>query len=81
MRSRSTPALSPPPWPPQLGAYGGLTDEIEALKRDKNVLMMELVRLRQAQQVSPRGGGRGRHRSQFAFLWGESALGQCGEAG
>lgn len=26
-------------------------DEIEALKRDKNVLMLELVRLRQQQQV------------------------------
>ena len=26
-------------------------DEVEALKRDKNVLMLELVRLRQQQQV------------------------------
>jgi hypothetical protein len=36
---------------PQLGHYGGLGDEIDSLKRDKNVLMLELVRLRQAQQV------------------------------
>jgi hypothetical protein len=36
----------------QLGHYGGMADEIEALKRDKNVLMLELVRLRQQQQAS-----------------------------
>ena len=36
----------------QIGNYGGMQDEIEALKRDKNVLMLELVRLRQQQQVS-----------------------------
>lgn len=35
----------------QLGHYGGMMDEIDALKRDKNVLMLELVRLRQQQQV------------------------------
>lgn len=35
----------------QLGHYGGMVDEIDALKRDKNVLMLELVRLRQQQQV------------------------------
>jgi heat shock transcription factor len=35
----------------QLGHYGGVHDEIESLKRDKNVLMLELVRLRQQQQV------------------------------
>lgn len=28
-------------------------DEVEALKRDKTVLMLELVRLRQQQQVQP----------------------------
>ena len=27
-------------------------DEVQALKRDKNVLMLELVRLRQQQQVT-----------------------------
>jgi heat shock transcription factor len=32
--------------------YGGFPAELESLKRDKNVLMMELVRLRQAQAVS-----------------------------
>jgi hypothetical protein len=32
-------------------------DEIESLKRDKNVLMLELVRLRQQQQVSTRRYG------------------------
>lgn len=37
--------------PLQLGHYGGMADEIDALKRDKNVLMLELVRLRQQQQV------------------------------
>lgn len=35
----------------QLGHYGGMADEIDSLKRDKNVLMLELVRLRQQQQV------------------------------
>lgn len=30
-----------------------MADEIDALKRDKNVLMLELVRLRQQQQVRP----------------------------
>lgn len=36
----------------QVGSFGGLTDEVEALKRDKNLLMVELVRLRQHQQVN-----------------------------
>jgi heat shock transcription factor len=36
----------------QLGQYGGFHEELETLKRDKNVLMLELVRLRQAQQNS-----------------------------
>jgi hypothetical protein len=35
----------------QVGSFGGLADEVEGLKRDKNVLMLELVRLRQQQQV------------------------------
>jgi len=34
----------------EIGQFGGLKDEVEALKRDKNVLMLELVRLRQQQQ-------------------------------
>ena len=34
----------------QLGHYG-IDDDVAALKRDKHVLMMELVRLRQQQQV------------------------------
>ena len=36
----------------QLGHFGGLADELEGLKRDKNILMVELVRLRQQQQVN-----------------------------
>lgn len=44
----------------QVGSFGGLVDEVEGLKRDKNVLMLELVRLRQQQQVrsasTPRPG-------------------------
>mgnify|MGYP006297706593 CR=1 FL=1 len=36
----------------QLGAYGGFQQDIDSLKRDKNMLMMELVRLRQNQAVS-----------------------------
>ncbi len=35
----------------QVGSFGGVMDEVQGLKRDKNVLMMELVRLRQQQQV------------------------------
>jgi hypothetical protein len=38
-------------FPLQVGQYGGLVEEVEGLKRDKNVLMMELVHLRQQQQV------------------------------
>ncbi|KXZ54259.1 hypothetical protein GPECTOR_5g349 [Gonium pectorale] len=34
----------------EIGAYGGFREEIDNLKRDKNVLMVELVRLRQQQQ-------------------------------
>jgi len=34
----------------KVGRYGGLEEEVEHLKRDKNVLMLELVRLRQQQQ-------------------------------
>ena len=33
----------------QVGQFGGIADEIDGLKRDKNVLMVELVRLRQQQ--------------------------------
>ena len=36
----------------QVGHFGGISDEIEALRRDKNVLMVELVRLRQQQAHS-----------------------------
>ncbi len=37
----------------QVGSFGGIVDEVQALKRDKNVLMLELVRLRQQHQVKP----------------------------
>jgi hypothetical protein len=40
----------------QLGHYGGLGGEVDALKRDKHVLMLELLRLRQSQQVGGAGG-------------------------
>ncbi|KAK9795216.1 hypothetical protein WJX73_003391 [Symbiochloris irregularis] len=36
----------------EVGSFGGLSDEVDSLRRDKNVLMMELVRLRQQQQAS-----------------------------
>eukprot|EP00798_Chlamydomonas_sp_ICE-L_P017467 gene17467-23771_t len=36
----------------EVGDYGGFNEQLESLKRDKNVLMMELVRLRQSQQSS-----------------------------
>ncbi|PNH06799.1 Heat stress transcription factor A-1d [Tetrabaena socialis] len=36
----------------ELGAYGGFREEIDGLKRDKSVLMVELVRVRQQQQNS-----------------------------
>ncbi|KAG2496875.1 hypothetical protein HYH03_005274 [Edaphochlamys debaryana] len=36
----------------ELGAYGGFREEIDSLKRDKNLLMVELVRVRQQQQSS-----------------------------
>ncbi len=38
----------------QVGQFGGFQQELEGLKRDKSVLMMELVRMRQAQQVRGR---------------------------
>ena len=34
-----------------MGRYGGLEEDVVQLKRDKNVLMMELVRLRRQQEV------------------------------
>ncbi|KAL3161058.1 hypothetical protein ABBQ38_009441 [Trebouxia sp. C0009 RCD-2024] len=34
----------------EIGRYGGLEEQVEHLKRDKNLLMLELVRLRQQQQ-------------------------------
>lgn len=46
----------------EVGQYGGLADEIDALKRDKNILMMELVRIRQQQQVGVMMSGRGHTR-------------------
>ncbi|GIL62874.1 hypothetical protein Vafri_17084 [Volvox africanus] len=36
----------------EIGAYGGFHEEIDNLKRDKNVLMMELVRVRQQQATT-----------------------------
>ncbi|CAL5226116.1 g8933 [Coccomyxa viridis] len=35
----------------EVGSFGGIVDEVQALKRDKNVLMLELVRLRQQHQA------------------------------
>ena len=39
----------------KVGQFGGLSDDVEALKRDKNVLMAELVRVRHQQQVVTTG--------------------------
>ena len=36
----------------EVGAYGGLQAEVDALKRDRSLLMQEVIRLRQSQQVS-----------------------------
>lgn len=36
----------------EVGAYGGLQAEVDNLKRDKTLLMQEVIRLRQAQQVA-----------------------------
>eukprot|EP00890_Picochlorum_soloecismus_P005030 jgi/Picsp_1/5528/NSC_02887-R1_heat shock transcription factor 1 len=36
----------------EVGAYGGLQAEVDALKRDKTLLMQEVIRLRQAQQAA-----------------------------
>eukprot|EP00884_Botryococcus_braunii_P022123 jgi/Botrbrau1/8595/Bobra.0380s0016.1 len=36
----------------EVGSFGGLVDEVDGLKRDKHVLMLELVRLRQQQQAA-----------------------------
>jgi len=47
------PAMMPPGQTAiELGAYGGFQQDIDSLKRDKNMLMMELVRLRQNQAAS-----------------------------
>ncbi|CAL5220052.1 g2002 [Coccomyxa viridis] len=35
----------------EVGSFGGIVDEVQALKRDKNVLMVELVRLRHRHQA------------------------------
>ncbi|KAJ7527467.1 hypothetical protein O6H91_16G056000 [Diphasiastrum complanatum] len=36
----------------ELGKFGGLEEDIEELKRDKNVLLHELVKMRQQQQIT-----------------------------
>lgn len=36
----------------EVGAYGGLAAEVDALKRDKHLLVQEVIRLRQTQQQS-----------------------------
>eukprot|EP00208_Stichococcus_sp_RCC1054_P000129 CAMPEP_0206147154 /NCGR_PEP_ID=MMETSP1473-20131121/32573_1 /ASSEMBLY_ACC=CAM_ASM_001109 /TAXON_ID=1461547 /ORGANISM="Stichococcus sp, Strain RCC1054" /LENGTH=535 /DNA_ID=CAMNT_0053543987 /DNA_START=175 /DNA_END=1782 /DNA_ORIENTATION=+ len=36
----------------EVGQFGGLADDVESLKRDKNVLMVELVRVRKQQEES-----------------------------
>lgn len=36
----------------EIGNYGGFQEEIDSLKRDKNVLMIELVRVRQQQATA-----------------------------
>lgn len=46
---QTTPGMTSPPALVEVGQFG-LEGEIERLKRDKNVLMLELVRLRQQQQ-------------------------------
>ncbi|KAJ7541783.1 hypothetical protein O6H91_10G076400 [Diphasiastrum complanatum] len=38
----------------EVGKFGGMEGELERLKRDKNVLMLELVRMRQQQQAAER---------------------------
>ena len=41
-----------PSWCVQLGRYGGLADELDNLKRDRVLLVEELKRQRQRQQVA-----------------------------
>ena len=36
----------------EVGAYGGLSAEVDSLKRDKHLLVQEVIRLRQAQQAA-----------------------------
>jgi hypothetical protein len=36
----------------EVGAYGGLQAEVDSLKRDRSLLMQEVIRLRQSQQMS-----------------------------
>lgn len=48
--NQSAPVASTGQGAIELGNFGGFHDEFDSLKRDKNVLMLEIVRLRQAQQ-------------------------------
>lgn len=54
--------------PVQVGSFGGLSDEVESLRRDKNVLMMELVRLRQQQQVFRLASRQNLSRSMLPYM-------------
>ena len=45
-------AIDPTLWMVQLGRYGGLADELDNLKRDRVLLVEELKRQRQRQQVN-----------------------------
>lgn len=56
----------------EVGHYG-LQQEVEQLKRDKNVLMQEVIRLRQQQQVGA-GGAQGLGQGQGARQQGQQGL-------
>lgn len=64
----------------QIGAYGGFHQELEGLKRDKNLLMMELVRLRQAQAVSGQAGGQRGTCTEQAYVTHSGSCGACRDA-
>ena len=56
----------------EVGQYG-LQQEVEQLKRDKNVLMQEVIRLRQQQQVCCSWGEGGRWGAVACIFWGPNS--------
>lgn len=58
----------------EVGAYGGLQAEVDALKRDRSLLMQEVIRLRQSHNTLAKKVERGEKRQQQMIAFFAQAL-------